>query len=51
MEGIDDYIYGDKSVHRIIRGAFSNHWEMANRLYQLKFSLRHIKPRVTPRFV
>ncbi len=46
MEGIDEFIYGDNSIHKLIRASFSNHWEMASKLYQLKFDLRHIKPKI-----
>ena len=46
MDGLDEVIYGDKSVHRVIRHAFSNSWEMVPKIYQLKFNLRHLKPMI-----
>jgi len=42
MENFDEVIYGDKSVHKVIRRAFVDSWEKALKLYNLKFVVRRL---------
>jgi len=44
MEAIDEYIYGDKSIHKKIRNSFGGaSWDKSPLLYELKFMIRRIR--------
>ena len=44
LEIFDEFIYGDKSMHKQVRNAFGGKcWDMSSQLYSLKFDLRHLK--------
>jgi len=45
MEAIDELIYGDNSIHDIIRKSFGDEcWSRPSQLYNFKFMLRRIRP-------